>query len=117
MDRYETGATSEPANRPSPGGNHVGQPATVNNVGLGLLGYHALGPGEASSACESLAKKAVTWLGARGTLAARPERVNPSVSAEIEGSGPSTAGPVITDRDLTPEDFWSLLRDACYEVW
>ena len=117
LDGFEKGGTSGLANRPNPGGCHVGQPATFNDVGLGPLGHHSLGPGKTGSACGSLAKEAVTWLGARGTLAVRSERANSSVLAETEGSGPLNAGPVIEESDLTPEDFWSLLRDASYEVW
>ena len=117
LDGSGKGVTSELANRPKPVGCHGGQPITVHDVGLGPLGHHSLGPDKTDNAGGSLANEAVTWLGARGTLAVRSERANSSVSAKTEGAGPSNAGPVIEESDLTPEDFWSLLRDAGYEVW
>ena len=117
LDGSGKGVTSELANRPKPVGCHGGQPITVHDVGLGPLGHHSLGPDKTDNAGGSLANEAVTWLGARGTLAVRSERANSSVLAETEGSGPLNVGPVIEESDLTPEDFWSLLRDASYEVW
>ena len=111
LDRYGKGGTSGPANQPSPGGCHVGQPAAFIGEGLGPVGFDVLSQGEPSSAGTSLAKEAVTWMGARSTLTVRPERETQGVS------DPSAVGPIIEERDLTPEDFWSLLRDAGYDVW
>ena len=91
--------------------------ATVKDGGLGPVGADALSQGETNNAYMSLAKEAVTWLEARITLTVRPEGYNQGVSAETNGHGPPTVEPIIEERDLTPEDFWSLLRDAGYDVW
>ena len=117
LDGSGKGGTSELANRPSPGGCHVGQPAAFVGEGLGPVGLDVLSQGEPSSAGTSLAKEAVTWLGARSALTVRSERETQGVSAETHGSDPSDAGPIIEERDLTPEDFCSLLRVAGYDVW
>ena len=117
LDGSGKGGTGELANQPNPGGCHVDRQATFKGGGLGPVGVDALSQGKPSSAYTSLAKEAVTWLEARNTLTMRPEGENQGVSAETNGPGPSTVGPIIEERDLTPEDFWSLLRDAGYEVW
>ena len=117
LDGSGKGDTGELANQPSPGGCHVDRQATVKGGGLGPVGADALSQGETNNVYTSLAKEAVTWLEARDTPTGRPEGDNQGVSAETNGPGPPTVGPIIEEKDLTLEDFWSLLRDTGYEVW
>ena len=65
----------------------------------------------------SLASEANNWLEARNPLTRRTERTGPAPLAGLNGSATPTGEIAIEERDLTPEDFWSLLRDAGYEVW
>ena len=95
LDGSGKGGTNELANQLSPGGCHVGQPAAFIGEGLGPGGLDVLGQGIPSSAGTSLAKEAVTWLGARSTLTVRPERETQGVSVETHGSDPSAAGPIL----------------------
>ena len=117
LDGSGRGGTGVLANQPSPGGCHVAKQDIDNGGGLVLVGADTLGQGETSNAHTSLAKEAVTWLEARDTPTGRPEGDNQGVSAETNGPGPPTVGPIIEEKDLTLEDFWSLLRDTGYEVW
>ncbi len=64
----------------------------------------------------SLAIEATNLLKARNPSTRGTERTVPV--PEIGSAGPAVpTGEVnIEERDLTPEDFWSLLRDVGYEV-
>ena len=65
----------------------------------------------------SLASEASNWLEARNPLTRRTERTGPAPLAGLNDSATPTGEIAIGERELTPEDFWSLLRDASYEVW
>lgn len=91
--------------------------ATVKDGGLVPVGADTLIQGETNNAHTSLAKEAVTWLEARSTLSGGTDGNNHGISAETNGPEAPAVEPIIEERDLTPEDFWSLLRDAGYEVW
>ena len=60
---------------------------------------------------------ASTWLGAHMTVTVRPDRNSQGGSTETKGPDTPTVGTIIDEGNLTPEDFWSLLRDAGYKVW
>ncbi len=65
----------------------------------------------------SLALEATNWLEARNPSNRGTERTVPVPGSGSAGPAVSTGEVNIEERDLTPEDFWSLLRDVGYEVW
>ena len=65
----------------------------------------------------SWANEASDWLEARITLAGRVPSPNQGEPTEANDLEPPIAGVAIDERQLTQEDFWSLLRDAGYETW
>ena len=73
--------------------------------------------GETGDIQTSWANEASDWLEARNTLARRVPRPNQGEPTEANDLEPPTAGVTIDERQLTHEDFWSLLRDAGYETW
>lgn len=106
------------SSHPSPGGCHVArQPIGEREGGLVPLADGPVGPGGTGSVHSSLAQEATTWLGAHSTLTRRPERNSQGGTTETKGPGTPTARIIIEEGNLTPEDFWSMLRDAGYEVW
>ena len=64
-----------------------------------------------------MAEEAATWLEARSNLTRGPEINELAPLTEVGGLAPTAGGIDIEERDPTTEDFWSLLRDAGYEVW
>ena len=95
----------------------VGQVTEEEGVGpVQLEGGYAQ-HGNLGTSPLSLASEATNWLEARNPLTRRTEGTGPSALAGINGSATPTGEIAIEERDLTPEDFWSLLRDAGYEVW
>ena len=117
LDGSGRGGTEVQANQMSPYGCHAAEPVTDKGGGLVPVGADTLGQGNRSYAHASWSEEVVTWLGACSNPTGGPEGDSQGVPAETNDLGPPTVGPIIEKRDLTPEDFWSLLRDACYEVW
>ena len=102
----------------SPGGCHVArQPIGERERGQVLVAAGSVGLGGTGSAPSSLAQEASTWLGAHRTVTVRPDRNSQGGSTETKGPETPTTGTIIDEGNLTPEDFWSLLRDAGYKVW
>ena len=73
--------------------------------------------GETGGVQTSLASEGSAWLEAQNTLAGRVPRLNQGEPTETRGLEPPTARVDFEERQLTQEDFWSLLRDAGYETW
>ena len=106
------------ANPPNPVSCHVaGGTAGKEGGGLVPLGGGYINQGHIGNDHPSLAKEATTWLEARNPSTRGPERAGPAPLTETRGPAPTAVGIAIEERDLTPEDFWSLLSDAGYEVW
>ena len=75
------------------------------------------GPRQAGNNYPSLAKEALTWLGAGNSSTTAPGGTGPNPGTETEGPAATLGGITIEETELTIEDFWSLLRDAGYETW
>ena len=95
----------------------TGQPLVEGREGLVPVGAGSANPGGPSIRPSSLAQEAATWLGAHNNTTGRPASDRQGVRTETKGPKTPIVGTSIDERDLTPEDFWSLLRDARYEVW
>ena len=103
---------------PDTGGYYAtGQPLVEEGEGLVPVGAGSVTPGGPNIRPSSLAQEAATWLGAHSNATGRPASDRQGVRTETKGPETPIAGINIDERDLTPEDFWSLLRDAGYEVW
>ena len=117
LDGSGRGGTGVQANQTSPYGCHAAEPDTDKGGGLVPVESDTLGQCNRNHTHTSWAEEVVTWLGACINPTGGPERDNQGVSAETNDPRPPTVGPIIEERDLTPEDLWSFLRDAGYEVW
>lgn len=95
----------------------VGGTSSEEGGGLISLGGGYINQGHIVNDHPSLAEEATTWLEARNPLTRGPERTGPIPLVGTDGPVTPTVGIAIEERDLTPKDFWSLLRDAGYEVW
>ena len=118
LDGTEPESLQAPTNPPNPAGCHVvGQVIGEEGVGPVPLGVGYANQGNIGNDHLSLAREATNWLEARNPLTRGPERTGPIPLVGTDGPVTPTVGIAIEERDLTPKDFWSLLRDAGYEVW
>ena len=105
-------------NPPNPASYYVVGPV-IGEEGVGPvpLGVGYAYQGNIGNDQLSLASEATNWLEARNPLTRGTDRTVPDPVVGIDGPVAPTGGSAIEERDLTPEDFWSLLRDVGYEVW
>ena len=95
----------------------VGQVTEADGVGTIQLESGYAQPCSLGARPLSLASEATSWLEARNPVNRSTERTGPPPLAGIDGPATSTGEIATEEREFTPEDFWSLLRDAGYEVW
>ena len=93
------------------------KPNPEGGGGLVTWATSQLDLGETGGVQTSWANEASEWLEARNTSVGRVPRLNPGEPTEANDLEPPTAGVDFDERQLTQEDFWSLLRDAGYETW
>ena len=112
------GADQVQANPRGPVSSHVDRGTATEAGGRPLpVGIGDTGPGQAGNNDPSLAKEVLTWLRAGNSSAMAPGGTGPNPGSETEGPAATSVGITIEERELTVEDFWSLLRDVGYETW
>lgn len=98
-------------------GHVVGGTAGKYGRGPLQLGGGYTNQGQAGNDHSTLAQEVTTWLGSRNPVINTPNGNGPGPLPETGGPTTTPVGIAIEERDLTPENFWSLLRDAGYKVW